>query len=276
MKLSTYQRLEIFLKNTSWVDRIAISLTTLMIGFTVIDPVFYELRQYANQGVVEFSGEISHLGRGAVVLFPAAIIFIITLFILDKIKSLKLRASLGQLCNLSAFVFFAVGGAGIIALSFKNLLGRARPKYFEEHGTTYFDPLTFDAAFASFPSGHATTSFAFAVAVSLVFPRLKYTLISIAFWVALSRFLIGAHFMTDIMVGAALGTCFAIYAKRLFASNHTLFKARNRGGTRVQGRYLLPWLFFNYLPQQAYRALSSVAPQQNRQLKKYILKSIRL
>ena len=57
----------------------------------------------------------------------------------------------------------------------------------------------------SFPSGHATLSFAMAAALSYAFPRGKPLFIAVAFLTALSRVVQEAHFCSDVLFGAALG-----------------------------------------------------------------------
>lgn len=58
----------------------------------------------------------------------------------------------------------------------------------------------------SFPSGHATASFALAVAVSLAWPRLRGAPLVLAVLIALSRPVVGMHYPLDVLCGAWLGT----------------------------------------------------------------------
>lgn len=58
----------------------------------------------------------------------------------------------------------------------------------------------------SFPSGHTSAAFLFAVLVASQFPSLWPVLLSWGVLVALSRVFLGVHFPTDTLVGAALGS----------------------------------------------------------------------
>jgi len=60
------------------------------------------------------------------------------------------------------------------------------------------------------PSGHAATAFAAAVAVGLFHPRLRVPLIALAGLVAISRVWLGVHYLSDVLVGAALGATVAL------------------------------------------------------------------
>lgn len=58
---------------------------------------------------------------------------------------------------------------------------------------------------SSFPSGHATTAFAAAAAVSMLRPSLRRWALAVAAGVAVSRVYLGVHYVGDVLAGAALG-----------------------------------------------------------------------
>lgn len=57
----------------------------------------------------------------------------------------------------------------------------------------------------SFPSAHATASFAAATAVTRITPELGIPLLAVATLMALSRPYLGMHYPSDILAGALLG-----------------------------------------------------------------------
>jgi membrane-associated phospholipid phosphatase len=95
----------------------------------------------------------------------------------------------------------AVGAAALFVTVFKELFDRARPPL----ANPTLDVVGALPASASFPSGHAATAFAAAVAVGMVHPRLRRPLLLLAMLVALSRVYLGVHYATDVLVGSALG-----------------------------------------------------------------------
>ncbi len=105
--------------------------------------------------------------------------------------------------------FAAVGagalaaGAGIaVFLKLKRLTGRKRPCAIEPHcWATLLPPDQF-----SFPSGHTITAFAVTVPMVLFYPALLLGLMFCAASVAVSRVLLGMHFLSDVVAGALLGT----------------------------------------------------------------------
>ncbi|MCL5742724.1 MAG: phosphatase PAP2 family protein [Acidobacteria bacterium] len=83
----------------------------------------------------------------------------------------------------------------------KRAVGRTRPCHIEPH--CWADLMPPDRF--SFPSGHSITAFAVATAVSAFDPGLTGVLLFCAAGVALSRILLGMHFLTDVIAGSALG-----------------------------------------------------------------------
>jgi undecaprenyl-diphosphatase len=61
----------------------------------------------------------------------------------------------------------------------------------------------------SFPSGHTLHAVSFAWQASVHFPELSWLLIPLATLIACSRVVLGLHYPTDVLVGAALGASLA-------------------------------------------------------------------
>jgi membrane-associated phospholipid phosphatase len=70
---------------------------------------------------------------------------------------------------------------------------------------------------SSFPSGHAATAFAAAVAVGIAFPRLRAPLLALAAVVALSRVYLGVHYPSDVIAGSLLGVSIGLTTCWLWA-----------------------------------------------------------
>ena len=84
----------------------------------------------------------------------------------------------------------------------KRLTGRRRPCQIEPHcWATLLPPDQF-----SFPSGHTMTAFAVAIPLALFYPTLMIGLFFCALSIAMSRILLGMHFLSDVVAGALIGT----------------------------------------------------------------------
>ena len=121
--------------------------------------------------------------------------------------------------------------SGLLSVILKNIFGRIRPWGLRNGGDEYgfllfqnfnvgiiekfkihFKTLE-DAAttYTSFPSGHATTLFAVAVYLWLLFPKQRLIWIGVALFLVSGRIMDSDHFLSDITAGALLGTLSTLY-----------------------------------------------------------------
>jgi undecaprenyl-diphosphatase len=121
--------------------------------------------------------------------------------------------------------FVAVALADWSAMAIKALSDRPRPPLRYPEPKTLV-PLPHDA---SFPSGHAATSFAAATMLTFAFPRLAAPFFVLAAAVAFSRVYVGVHYPLDVIGGAALGALIAT-ALRLLVTT----RLRSRRATPVK------------------------------------------
>jgi len=84
--------------------------------------------------------------------------------------------------------------------------GTARVRPFEAGG---FDPTVPALDKYSFPSGHTLHALSFAVVICSHYAFLGWLLLPFAALVALSRVVLGLHYPTDVVAGAALGSSIA-------------------------------------------------------------------
>lgn len=141
------------------------------------------------------SNWITELGRGTWTFIAAAVL-----------GCLGLLLRRPRLVGGSLLVAAAAAGAGILANIVKVLVGRARPKLlFAEEPFYGASPFSVGYDFASFPSGHTATAFAAAAAMWLLLPSGRWLWAVLAVAVALTRVVLGSHFLADVLAGAVLG-----------------------------------------------------------------------
>jgi len=90
----------------------------------------------------------------------------------------------------------------------KNSLKRNRP----EAALKNFHSIITPSDQFSFPSGHTSAAFMMATLLGYYFPPLIIPLYCWATLVGCSRVVLGVHFPTDILVGALLGICTALFS----------------------------------------------------------------
>jgi membrane-associated phospholipid phosphatase len=111
--------------------------------------------------------------------------------------------------KLPAAAFAALSAAalaGVTVMFLKDVFDRTRPPLVDPA----LDPVGGVPGSASFPSGHAATAFAAAVAVGMLYPRFRTPLLALAATVALSRVYLGVHFATDVLAGSLLGAAIGL------------------------------------------------------------------
>jgi undecaprenyl-diphosphatase len=129
--------------------------------------------------------------------------------------------------NVAPFLLVAATAllTNLIVTGLKHAVGRDRPpavilgpKPLMEVPTT-----------SSFPSGHAATSFACALILARVEPRLTIPLFVLAALIAFSRVYVGVHYPFDVLAGTALGIAVATALPRLLRALRRSRPARQAG-----------------------------------------------
>src|SRR4029077_271807 len=105
----------------------------------------------------------------------------------------------------------AVAAGVALFLELKRAFKRKRPCALEPHcWAQLLPPDQF-----SFPSGHTITAFAASVALGGFYPEMLPGLFFCAISIAASRVVLGMHFLSDVLAGAALGATLGATATAL-------------------------------------------------------------
>ena len=123
------------------------------------------------------------------------------------------------------FAFICLSVTGLIVPVLKFIFRRARPSlYFTDAVAGFFiyEPFwNFNAKYASFPSGHSVSSFVFLAVVSILFPNHRFWAGVLATLCAMSRIVLGAHYLSDVIAGTLFGYWFAyLFYIRYFRRDH--------------------------------------------------------
>jgi len=105
--------------------------------------------------------------------------------------------------SLAFIASLTLGSAVLHAI--KLVLGRRRPRDDMEMGLYGFMPLSFNLDYNSFPSGHALTICCVAVIFTCIWTPLWPLWFAIAAVLAITRALLTAHFLSDVLIGAGIG-----------------------------------------------------------------------
>ena len=152
--------------------------------------IFYWLYNLPHEGWIYYFFLIFHY----LALFGiGAAIFWITLYIFDKQNRQKII--FGGLAIITAW--------GLNTIIIKNIFQSERPFSVLENVISGAEKLSS----YSFPSGHATASFALATTLVLIYPQKRFVYLGFIFalFISISRIYFGVHYPSDILGGIVLG-----------------------------------------------------------------------
>jgi undecaprenyl-diphosphatase len=192
-------RLQMTRKGLIWTVIIVVLLPVVFLEDGSIDRVLKDLRA---PGLLRLMQILTWLGVGWVQAVVAAVL----LGIGYRRDNLKLRKA-------AVLSLIALAVSGLAVQTLKHLIGRPRPRLADQ-GIAGWGP-SFQSGHDSLPSGHALSSFAMAAVLSAFYPAGQWAWYSLAALVAFTRIYIGAHFASDVFVGAVLGVLIGIWASRL-------------------------------------------------------------
>ncbi|MCH8098221.1 MAG: phosphatase PAP2 family protein [Proteobacteria bacterium] len=188
--------------------------------FALLDPPWHE-----------FFKTLSDLGAAGPYLVVTAIAFA-ALRLAARFGMFEARAgALKAYSMVAAFFFSAIAASGILINVLKVLFGRVRPKLLFRDELYGFDWFRLGADFHSFPSGHAQTITALMVALFILVPRFGWAYLAVGAAIAMSRAVVNAHYMGDIVAGAYAAALMTMWVHSLFARSGIDLKASLAGSS---------------------------------------------
>ncbi|MEX3011873.1 phosphatase PAP2 family protein [Hoeflea sp. TYP-13] len=201
---------------------------TVFLAAVVLDNPVGAYRGKWPPEILWWASELTDIAKSGWILVPTGLLVLIG-FGLDWSRfRARTQLTLAKWVSASGYIFLSVGLSGLIVAILKRLIGRARPVHFEELGAFDFQPFS-NASFASFPSGHSTTSGAMFAAIAIFFPRMRFVALVLAIWLGFSRVLVGAHFPSDVIAGVAFGAWYSYFTALFFARYGILFTTDENG-----------------------------------------------
>jgi len=139
--------------------------------------------------------------------------------------SLPLRTMSG----VPAFLFLSIAASGIVVDVLKVLFGRTRPKLLFQSDLYAFTWLSWRSDHWSFPSGHSATIVALMTALWFLWPQHLLFYVLVATIVCMSRVVVGAHYLGDILAASLIAVLTTLFTAQIFAKCGIDLTAARRG-----------------------------------------------
>jgi len=207
---------------------VAFLLTALSIAF-LDRPSAYWARDLG-PAFVASCNSLSQLGNAAWYLVPLALAMPLIHFAHTRSADPARKMRLRWLFWAAVFLFVAIAASGLLTDLLKLLFGRARPVLLLRTGDFGWHPPGLTAKLRSFPSGHANTVTAMALALGMLVPRLRTALMALVALSLFSRIAVGAHYPSDLIAGAAIAFATTFLLREVFARRGLLFRRTEDGG----------------------------------------------
>jgi len=215
---------------TAWLVLTVLAAAALIgASMLMVDGWAYAQAKRLPIWVIDVFNRITDLGKSGWFLWPVGI-GIIILAALAATMQRQTRLTLVTLVVRLEFIFVAIALPGLITTTVKHFIGRVRPSAM---GPFAYVPFSWRPDYAGMPSGHATTAFAVAVALGAIWPRARPLLWLYALVIALSRVVISAHYVSDVIAGAFIGGFVALLVSNYFAARRLGLAAGHDGSVHV-------------------------------------------
>jgi membrane-associated phospholipid phosphatase len=184
------------------------AMLALLLAFAVDQPIARAMAGI-DPAALRVARFVTWFGQGGVTLYPTGIAVLLGLAACYLLPGRAERLA-GPVRKIAA-IFLAVAAAGLADDVLKIIFGRARPYVWLAGDDSGFGFFRYGARFASFPSGHTTTSAAAALALGTIFPRWRPAFLLAALAIGLSRIVLDVHYLSDVIAGALLGSAVAFW-----------------------------------------------------------------
>lgn len=187
-----------------WLLILALGLGLILLSLFFVDQGWAQY--FSSPEMVQvwlFHRNITEIGEAAVYIVLALLALLI--------KKLRKKAAYFLACMLTS---------GIVLHIMKFSIGRARAHKAPDHDPFIFEPFNFHHHYQSFPSGHSQTLFTIATFIAFLFPKSTIWILTVALYLAFTRAVTLAHFVSDVWAGALLGTLVSAVTLRYLVQKH--------------------------------------------------------
>jgi undecaprenyl-diphosphatase len=212
-----------------WALTAAVALAALLVIALLFDASLARGARTMPRWLVDLFDDVTTFGKSGWFLWPIGVALLAVAAWPERLPE-RTRLVMIALVVRFEFLFAAIAVPGIAVNILKHIIGRGRPYVGGSLDPFLMSPFSWPAAYASIPSGHAATAGAVAVAIATLWPRSRTIVLIYAVVILASRVVLTAHYLTDVLAGAAVGAGGAMLVRRYFASRRLGFSVGPDGG----------------------------------------------
>ena len=210
----------------------AVAMAVVVAAMLLVDASAIVATKRLPESLVVTFDRITDFGKSVRILVPVALLLAAIAALASPALTHMSRGVLAAIAVRLGFLFAAIGLPGLVVTIVKRLIGRARPLVEGAADPFLYRPLGWSVQYASLPSGHATDAFAIAAAIGALWPRTRLVMWSYALLIAASRVVLTAHFPSDVVAGAVVGTVGVLIVRDWFAARGLAFSLAPDGTVR--------------------------------------------
>lgn len=195
-----------FVPPARWVAVLLAGAVVLALLAAYVDlPLAIYIHDHISAGVDNAFSRVGQLGkRGEIYALGALLVYALSLYATRRGWPEPWRGAYDRLARGGLLMVGVLAVGGIATGLLKNLVGRARPEVYFEHGYYGLGRMFGGRLYTSFPSSHTLTAFGVALTAAVVFPRCRWPALVLATVVAVSRLANLDHYASDVTAAALI------------------------------------------------------------------------
>lgn len=207
----------------------AAAVTAVIATMLLLDAAAVPVVQRLPEPVSAAFDRYTDLGKSVWLLVPLAVLLAAIALISSPALPRMAQGTLAALAVRLVFLFTAIALPGVVLTVVKRLIGRARPLVEGAADPFLFRPFGWSVEYASLPSGHTADAFAIAMALGALWPRWRPLLWAYAAAIGVSRVVLTAHFLSDVVAGAVIGIAGVLLVREWFLARGLAFSVSAGG-----------------------------------------------
>jgi len=215
------------------VAAVLLTCTAIIASMFLLDRTASDWARHLPGWFIEAFEQITDFGLSGWFLYPIGVILLGLAAVASPASPRVAQGVLAALGARFGFLFVAIAAPGLFTTIVKRLIGRARPYVGGYDNPFLYKPFIWQPAYASMPSGHATTAVAAAIAIGALWPKARIVMWIYAALILASRVVIQAHFVSDVLAAAFVGGFSAILVRNWFAARRLAFIPARDGTVRA-------------------------------------------